>query len=482
MEVQTRVKEKWSKKKKWIFISVGLVLISALICIGIFFLVKEFSDNETRENGSPSQFVMSEDMVLAEGTTSIGIISEEFEPDYLETELYIDEVYVSAEDEIQEGDQILKISEESIEEAREELEAEAETADLAYRAGLIEYEQEKITSKYDYDITLLESQQAKQVYEETISDLKEELESAKEAVAESEELVAEYTNAIENNTFAADYEIEEKEAIYNENLLVLQTKAEEWGIPFAEATLKSSNPAYDRWELLTLQLLYSELEENLKDWNEAEENYEYMVENASLLLEIEKLNLNSLTVQLYETQENYEIKVIEAETTYQTALAKNELVESDYEAALSKAEEDFTELEDAKEDADENLEEFERLIGDGYFYASSSGTILSVLVSEERTLSGDSVVVMYSNPEILTISVDVDQADISKLDIGEEAYVVIDGIGEYTGIIEEINPISTSTSRTSITYEVTVSLEEVDENLDANLVAEVYFNIGEVTE
>ena len=76
-------------------------------------------------------------MVLAEGTTSIGIISEEFEPDYIETELYIDEVYVSAEDEIQEGDQILKISEESIEEAREELEGETERVDLAYRAGLI---------------------------------------------------------------------------------------------------------------------------------------------------------------------------------------------------------------------------------------------------------------------------------------------------------------------------------------------------------
>jgi len=76
----------------------------------------------------------------------------------------------------------------------------------------------------------------------------------------------------------------------------------------------------------------------------------------------------------------------------------------------------------------------------------------------------------------------IDQADIAKIDIGDLAYVIIDAYGEYTGVVEEINPISTSTSRTSITYEVTVSIESEDGNLTSNLVAGVYFEMGEEAE
>lgn len=475
------MKEKWSKKKKQIIISIlSVICAGVIVCISYFVFYWSATEDDAKDR-TQMEMQITEDTVYAEGTTEVGVVSEEFEPDYIETDLYIEEVYISAEDTIAEGDKILKVSEDSIAEAREELEDEAETADLAYRAGLIEYEQEQITAKYDYDITMLESEQAKEVYYETIANLEDELEDAKEAVEESEELVTEYSNAINNNTFAADYEVAEKEATYNENLLVLQTKAGEWGIPFEEATKKSSNSTYDQWELLTLQLLYSELEENLEDWEEAEEDYEYKVENATLLLEIEKMNLASLTNDLYQAQENYEIGLIEAESTYQIALAKNELVESDYETALAKAKEEYTELLDDKEEADENLAEFDSLLGDGYFYCSSAGRILTVSVSEENNLEGDSTIVKYSNPEILTITVDIDQEDIAKLDIGDEAYVVIEQAGEYTGVIEEINPISTSTSRTSITYEVLVSLENVDENITSNLLAEVYFNMGEVT-
>jgi multidrug resistance efflux pump len=482
MEVLTKVKEKWSKRKKIIIIAAIIVVIGSVI--SVFFFVRNMQEGTTEsKNDFANGFVVTEDTVYAAGTTAIGVVSEEFEPDYITSDLYIEEVYVATGDVITEETKLLKISEDSIIDAREELETAAESADLAYRAGLIEYEQGKITAKYDYDITLLESEQAKEVYEDTMLELNSRLEEKQEAVEESEEIINTYTDAINNNTYASEYGVEEKQATYDENLAILQTKSEEWGIPYdAFISPGGGSSSYDPWELITLKELYEELEENLEDLEDAEEEYNNMIENASLLLAIEELNLESLKSELYEFQETYDIQAMEAETTYQKALAKSALVESDYETELSKIEEEYNDLLDAKEDADENLIEFEALIGDGYFYSSSAGTILRTAVSEDRYLLGESVVVEYSNPEIVTVSVDVDQADISKIDIGDSAYVIIDGYGEYMGIVEEINPISTSTSRTSITYEVTVSIESEDGNITSNLVAGVYFQMGEEAE
>ena len=68
----------------------------------------------------------------------------------------VGKVYISSGDTITENMPILKVTEESIETVRVELEADLKDADLAYRAGLIEYEQSKITAYYDKEQTLLD--------------------------------------------------------------------------------------------------------------------------------------------------------------------------------------------------------------------------------------------------------------------------------------------------------------------------------------
>ena len=58
--------------------------------------------------------------VIASGTTSLGYTMDEFEPDYIETELYIEEVYLSSGDEVKEDTAVFKVADESVQEAREE--------------------------------------------------------------------------------------------------------------------------------------------------------------------------------------------------------------------------------------------------------------------------------------------------------------------------------------------------------------------------
>ncbi len=470
------------KKKTQTFISIALAIGAMLIILWILIFQLHFFENQydVNENSFTSDFVISEETVTATGTTSIGVVSEMFDPDYISATLYIEEVYVTTGDEIQEHTKLFKISDDSLEEARTELENAAEIADLAYRAGVIEYEQSKITAKYDYDITVLESEQAKEVYQETLDQIESNLEQAQNAVDEAEAQIEEYTDAIANDTYTDEYQVQEKLATYNNNLALLNTKSDEWGIPYSAFTSQmGGGGGYDQWELTTLQLLYAELEENLKDYEQAVSDYENAVENAQIQLDKLNVSIKSLKNTLYEAQENYDEKKIAAETSYQISLAKEDLATSDYETALSKAQEDYTALVDAKEEADDNLEEFESLIGDGYFYSSSSGTILMSRVSAESYLQGGSVVIAYSDPSIVTVSVDVDQADISKLSVGDSATLIIDSYGRYTGTISEINPISDSTNRTSITYAVTIEVYETDSMLTSNLTAEVYFNMGE---
>ena len=131
------------------------------------------------------------------------------------------------------------------------------------------------------------------------------------------------------------------------------------------------------------------------------------------------------------------------------------------------------------EDAKTNLELFESSVGDGYFYASEDGTILRTMVRAEQDLTSDAVVFAYSNPKELTVTVSVEQSDIAKLTVGDSAYVQSSAGSGFTGVITAIDPVSSSSSRTSVTYSVTVQITAEDEenSLSANESVTVVFGM-----
>ena len=55
--------------------------------------------------------------------------------------------------------------------------------------------------------------------------------------------------------------------------------------------------------------------------------------------------------------------------------------------------------------------------------------------------------------------------------------VIISDYGNYNGVIESINPVSSSDSRTSVTYTVDVALDGDVSDLSANLTATVIFGM-----
>ena len=132
------------KNKKWIIIALVLVLtLGGGSVAAVVILHKNNSQSEFSMSGNMAGLNFTEDMIAASGVTNVGITEETFDVENLTTELKIEEVYVASGEEITAGDKILKLTEDSVEEARKELERALEDAELAYRTGAIEYEQNR---------------------------------------------------------------------------------------------------------------------------------------------------------------------------------------------------------------------------------------------------------------------------------------------------------------------------------------------------
>lgn len=485
------------KNKKWIIIALVLVLtLSGGSVATVMILHKNSSRSEFTLPDNLAGLNFTEDMIAASGVTNVGITEETFDVENLTTELKIEEVYVASGEEITAGDKILKLTEDSVEEARKELERALEDAELAYRTGAIEYEQNLITAEYTRDSAILTGQQAKDVYDETVASLQSAVTRAEEELQDAEDDIAEYESYVNDGSYKSYFKVDEYQAIYDENLKALTDKLDEWGISWSQVTGSgggstqlsvdvSGNNAQPQSggtsNASILASLYSILEQNLKDLEEAEDKYEDALTNAAFELQTLQLKLPSLQQAVTEAKEDYEIQLAQAKLTYETSQSGAERAESDYNTTVEKAKSDLAALKSTYEDAKENLELFESSVGDGYFYASEDGTILRTMVRAEQTLTSDAVVFVYSNPKELTVTVSVDQSDIAKLTVGDSAYVQSSAGSGYTGVITAIDPVSSSDSRTSVIYSVTVQInvEDEEDSLSANESVTVVFGMTE---
>lgn len=527
---QEKEKKRCVGRKKLVVtvIGVGMVLTAAGVAGTIYY--RQTQSSTTQENGGQwghqGGMNMNDNLVTASGTTSIGVDAVTFAIDFLEdTSLYVEEVYVSSGDEVEAGTKYLKFTDDSIEDARSELESTAREAQIAYRSGVITTQESKIEAKYTYQQTLLDAQQAQQVYEDTLASLQATLDAAEDEYTQAQDDYNEYLYKVENNTFSEDYEIETKKTAYEEAYDLYVDRVEYWELTEDEldsldsssasmsgsstTTVSTSTTSSDssgqgsaggmmmggnassqaatreeqeakadrQWILKTVALLKERMEEAEEDYEQAKEDYEDEIDGAELKLQ-KLLNTYESKREAYEAaQITYQKECLSAKTTYETTLAKGQTAQNDYDTQLTSLSESLEKLADAKEEAQDNLALFESLIGDGYLYTDEAGTILMSRAEAGEVLTGDDIIFAYSNPDKITVSVAVSQDSIAQLSVGESAMVMISDYGNYSGVIESINPVASSDSRTSVTYTVEVALDGDVSALSANLTATVIFGM-----
>lgn len=554
------------KRRKWknrLSIAAVVFVIAAIsaVSIGNYMRTRQADSAEEPDafdrHGEPSGL---SDMVMASGTTSVGVDAVTFEIDFLEdTDLYVEKVYLSNGDNVQAGEKYIKFTEESIADARAALEAEALSASLSYRSGVISNGESKLQAKYTYDAAMLEAQYAQQVYDDTVAQLEADYAQAVKSYEEAQEEYNTYYESVQNNSFYEEYDVADLKKAYEEAYDLYVDRKSYWEVTddelnssqtdskemsalptlsdFAKNDISvinvakeespnegnvgddtangdnpnEENPGGDntneeekpsppdkgarpegfggmakqqeeqnakndrKWIVKTISLLEQEMEEAKENYEKALESYEDEVNSA-------ELNLQKLFNQLETAREDYtdadvtyQKELLSAKTTYETAAAKGKTAQNDYDTQLASLEDSLDRLQDAKEEAESNLALFEELVGDGYLYTEEAGTVLMLTAQEGQTLVGGSMVMAYSNPKEISVSVSVNQDDIAKLYVGESANVTISEHGSYNGVIEMINPVSSSDSRTSVAYSVTVRLEGDVSGLEQNLTANVVF-------
>ena len=507
-------------KKKKLLIGAGIIMLAAAAGTGAsVWYLSERSGTQQREGAPEMELSFGTDVVTAGGSTSVGMQEESFELDYIDTELVIEEVYLSSQDEVEAGTAILKLTDESVETARRELEEKATQADLDYREALLDGEEEKITAQQTLDTSLLNGTYATYTYEESLKEYEEEIESLQEQIEEAQELVDEYTASIESDYYYTYYEVAEKEEELNTTFAALMQLYEEWDVAeledhnqaatiggssgeSGEAASDVSSGASDMsgadgagasgggmgaqggsgggasTKLTVYDMLDQEVQENEAAYEEALENYEDAKATAEASLAQAQTNLELLKIQLEEAQIEYEKQQVSSQSDYDAAVSESSSAQETWQTEIDRIDDEISVALNAKEEADENLQEFEEVIGDGYLYTTSAGTVMMVNVREETDLTGGSMVLAYSNPETVTVTASVEQEDIASIEIGEEAVVAISDYGNFDGTVSSINPVSASSSRSSVTYSVVVELTGDVSELSQNLSASVYFGVS----
>lgn len=221
--------------------------------------------------------------------------------------------------------------------------------------------------------------------------------------------------------------------------------------------------------------LSEEVTEEAQELETAEQDAERDQSRASSLLSQAENRLESLQLKLRTAQNDLITTTEEAQETLDTVRAEATAAQETYNTSIRSIENTADTLKDAMDTADENLEAFEEQIGDGYLYTSNAGTIMMVGVEEGDTLSYNAMIAAYTDPGTISVSAAVDQSYIASITVGDTVAVVFDEAGIYQGYVAAINPVTQSSSRTSVTYSVTVELEGDVSEVEENISATVYF-------
>ena len=223
------------------------------------------------------------------------------------------------------------------------------------------------------------------------------------------------------------------------------------------------------------KMLTEEVEEENTEYKEALKNYKEKTALAPTNLAKAQADMQKLEAQLTEQQTTLETTKADAKAQYDQTLAECSIAKDTYDTAVKKADEELTSLSNAKDDADDDMTYFTETLDDGYLHASKSGSVMMVSVDSGSYISGDEMVMAYTDADSLAVAVSVDQSDIASITLGESAQISIDEKGDFTGTVTAINPVSSSSSKSSVTYTVTVTIDGDISSLSQNLTATVTF-------
>ena len=365
--------------------------------------------------------------------------------------LKVEEVYVESGEEIQTGDPVLKLTQESVDSLRTLLTEDVSSAKTAYEEAMTAARQADQQAQADYEMNLLYAEHADSTYEETLSELKENVESKQEALSEAQE---NYDEAVQ--------ELEEKEALLTEEKQVLENAS------FTQEGTDKEENLY--WWIVAYETereakeLVTSLTEEIEELKDTITEYEEAVAEAERNLALANRDLQEGEIEAEIEREKQTYQAENAQEIYEVTTGQGSFNEQQAKA-------DY-------EEAQEKLAEFDRMIVDQVICAEDDGVITAVYVEAGDTLTQDAELISVNDREEVTITLSVEEDDMDFTALGSQAQIVAAALPDqvFTGVVTEIGDAEIDSNTNKTTYSVVVTVQNPESLLYQDMTAEVTFS------
>lgn len=351
-------------------------------------------------------------------------------------EMVIDSVHITVGQEIQAGDVLYTLTEDSVEEIRTQLEEDVEDTLADYQALTVEQQQSYLTAKQGYDTYVTNGSLAELTYNKELQDLQDKVDEAADT-------------------------LEEKQNQVNENLEKLVELQEE--LTSAKKDLKDAEAAvsenhdnrYNDPYYYTVYLNTRDMAQTIVD--EIEEDIESLTdENETLLTEI-----GEATRSWNEACRNLESEKLTAQQTLETDQYYASVSSEWYSIQTTSLDNEKQSAYASYESAVKKLDEFNSYIVGNDVIAEYSGVVTEVPLEEgDGVTRNTSLVTLYDAFDV-TMEITVSEDDYKAIDQDGEVNITYTAYPDvvYNGVISEVSDATYDSSSGEVYYTITVTVQ-----------------------
>ena len=351
-------------------------------------------------------------------------------------EMVIESVHITVGQEIQAGDVLYTLTEDSVEEIRTQLEEDVEDTLADYQALTVEQQQSYLTAKQDYDTYVTNGSLAELTYNKELQELQDKVDEAADT-------------------------LEEKQNQVNENLEKLVELQEE--LASAKKDLKDAEAAvsenhdnrYNDPYYYTVYLSTRDMAQTIVD--EIEEDIESLTdENETLLTEI-----GEATRSWNEACRNLESEKLTAQQTLETDQYYASVSSEWYSIQTTSLDNEKQSAYASYESAVKKLDEFNSYIVGNDVIAEYSGVVTEVPLEEgDGVTRNTSLVTLYDAFDV-TMEITVSEDDYKAIDQDGEVNITYTAYPDvvYNGVISEVSDATYDSSSGEVYYTITVTVQ-----------------------
>jgi len=368
----------------------------------------------------------------------------------------VEEILISVGQKVKAGDSLLKLTKESVEEIREQLETDFTEAKNDLNSIESNQRSSKLEAQQNYDSSILYGKYAQLEYDETIEAAQETVETLEESQAA----------------------ISEELALYEEKLKIANEE-------YTEAVLYCTNitETLDSMDVYDDPTWYASLEGTRIEAQETVYSLEDKIEQLESNVEKSKEELENTTEQLAVAQRNLEQSKLTAKRDYDLRMLASNTAEESYDVSIGYLEQEASTQQKAYDNAKEKLDDFDSAISEYAILAKEDGVITDISISKgEEITAGTEIVTMYTENVSLTVSLEESDAENVTKDSVVKVSLIAYPETMFEGSVSEISDAQYDSSTGSSYYDITVSIDGSQEEFYQGMTGEITFITKETEE